>query len=309
MKKFKWTKRLGLLAVPLTLAACGNNASTAESTSEQANSEWPEEITVIQFANEENPNTPTAHDGFSQHLENELGITVNEFTSSGSYSTSIEAMSSGEVEIMLVSPQSFAAAQEKADAELFATIDQDTDYHSMFVTQADNDEINSMEDLEGTNFAFADPTSSSGYLYPKATLVSELGLDPNRIEESGYFFNNIAFSGAHNNSLLGVSMGDYDAAAVASTAANRLFESGAVSEEDIKVVGQSVDIPNASYVVRGDLPEDFKQAVQDAFLSFDDSEYFDTIYGNTEARFTEIDDSYYAPAVEAMEIVDGSGEE
>lgn len=70
-----------------------------------------------------------------------------------------------------------------------------------------------------------------------------------------------------------------------------------------------VDIPNASYVIRGDVQEDLKQAIEDAYLSFDDSEYFETIYGDAETRFTTIDDEYYTPAIEAMAITGGESEE
>lgn len=303
--KFNLKASLALLAAPFLLAGC----SDAGASEAEAAGSWPEEITVVQYTNDENPNTPTAHDGFRKHMEAELSLEVNELQSSGAYATGIEAMSAGKVDVMLVSPQSYAAAKEKADAELFATIDQDTDYRTLFLTQADNDEINELADLEGVNFAFADPNSSSGYLYPKATLVKEFGLEAGRLEESGYFFENIAFSGGHDNTLLGVSMGDYEAGAVASTVFKRATEAGTVKEEDFKIVGESVDIPNASYVVRGDIPEDLKQAIADAFMSYDDAEYFETIYGKPEARFTDIDAEYYAPAVEAMRIAGGESEE
>lgn len=280
--------------------------SQASEDSSQANwKDWPEEITVVQYTNEENENTPAMHDEFRQHLENELGIKVEEFTGSGTYATAIEGMAAEEIDVLLVSPQSFSQAKEKAGAELFATIDSDTDYYSSFITQADNEDINNLDDLKGKNFAFADPSSSSGYLYPKATLIKDLSLDNDKLEQSGYFFENVVFSGSHDNSIIGVSMGDYDAAAVASTVLKRLIDAGGVDEKSIKEVARSVDIPNAAYAVRGNLPDDLKQAIQEAFLSFDDGKYFEALYGKPETRFTAIDDSYYDEAVEAMRIAGG----
>jgi phosphonate transport system substrate-binding protein len=233
---------------------------------------------------------------------------VNEVTGS-SYATGIEAMASGEVDAMLVSPQSYAQAKEKANAELFATTSTDQEYYSVFITQADNDEINDLEDLEGTNFAFVDPSSSSGYLYPKGTLVNELDLDTDQVEQSGYFFDNVLYSGSHDNSVVGVSMGDYEAAAVTNSAYGRMVEAGAVEDGLIKEVGRTPDIPNPSYVMRGDLPEDFKEALKEAYYSFDDSEYFEAIHGNPDTRLVEIDESYYAEALETLELIGAAGGE
>lgn len=300
-------KKLGLLGMStlvLGLAACGN----AEADTEASANGWPEEITIVQYPNENNPNTPSMHESFREHLETELGIEVNELTAQGSYATGIEAMASDEVDVMLVTPQSFNQAKEKADAELIATNSSDADYYSMFVTQADNAEINELADLEDSNFAFVDASSSSGYMYPKATLVHELGLDPAKIEQTDYFFENVIYSGSHDNSAIGVGMGDYEAAAITSSALGRLDQAGVVDKEDFKVIGRSPDIPNPSYVVRGNLPEDFKTAIQDAFLSFEDPEYFEALHNDAESSFVEIDDSYYAETIEVLDSLEMEAE-
>lgn len=310
--KFNFKKMVLGIGAPmaLLLAACGGEeATTSTDSSEAGNANWPEKIVVAQYVNDENEASPAAHTAFRDHLESELGIEVVELDGGGSYAPGIEALASENLDVMLVSPQSFAAAQEKADARLIATLDEDTDYYSMFITQEDNNEINSLEDLEGKSFAFVDAASTSGYLYPKATLISELGLESSRVEESGYYFSNVALSGGHDNSMLGVEMGDYDAAAVASTVYRRAVDAGTVNEDKIKVFAQSVNIPNSSYIVGGHLPDDLVDAIQDAFLTFDDENYFDVIYGKPAARFTAIDDSYYEPAVEAMRLVGALEEE
>jgi len=301
-------KKLSFIGMSaLALAGCGVGADS-EAGAEAGAEERPEEITVVQFPNENNPNTPSMQEDFRNHLAEELDVEVNEVTGS-SYATGIEAMASGEIDVMMVSPQSYAQAKEKANAELFATTSSDADYYSVFITQADNDDINSLEDLEGTNFAFVNPSSSSGYLYPKGTLVSELGLDTEQLEQSGYFFDNVLYSGSHDNSVVGVSMGDYEAAAVTNSAYSRMVEAGAVEEGSIKEIGRSPDIPNASYVMRGDLPEDFKEELKEAYYNFDNSEYFETVHNDPEIRFVEIDESYYAEAVEALELIGTGGEE
>ncbi|MEG1647043.1 MAG: PhnD/SsuA/transferrin family substrate-binding protein, partial [Clostridia bacterium] len=53
------------------------------------------------------------------------------------------------------------------------------------------------------------------FVFVKSMLVNKLNLDVDQLEQSNYFFSTVAFSGKHDSSVIGVTMGDYDAAAVA----------------------------------------------------------------------------------------------
>lgn len=292
----------------LLVAACN---SGVDGTSEQGeNNEWPEELSIVQMPNEDNPNAASMHSQLREHLAEELGIEVIEYEG-GNYAVGIEAMASENVDIMLVTPMSYYQAQSKANAELLVTpqSDEKFDYYTAFITQGDNDEINSIEDLEGTNFAFVNAGSSSGYLYPKGTLVQELGLDPDLVEQSGYFFNNVTFSQSHQNSFTGVAMGDFEAAAVSAGQFEMMLDALNIDENAIKVIGRTQDIPDPSYAIRGDLPEDFKAAVLEAFVSFDDAEYFEAIHRDAEVRFKAADQDYYAETIEMLESINALEEE
>lgn len=290
------------------MAACGNEDGDSSAQAGTENTEWPEEITLVQMPNENNPQAASMHTQLSEHLEEELGIELVEHEG-GSYAVGIEAMASENIDIMVATPMSFYQAQQKADAELLVTPQAENapDYFTSFITQADNDEINSLEDLEGTNFAFVNAASSSGYLYPKGTLVQELELDPDRIEESGYFFENVAFSESHPNSIMGVAMGDYEAAAVGQL--DMMIETGNIDADDIKVIGRTDDIPDPSYIIRGNLPEDLKEALRDAFVSFEDEEYFEAVHGSPDTRFIAAESDYYGPAMEMLEAINALEEE
>lgn len=302
MKKFsKLLVAAGLLTM---LAACGNDESATSSTSAETTGKenWPEQLTLVQMPNENNPTEATTmHTALREHLSEELGVEVIEYDGA-SYAVGIEAMASGNLDIMLGSPMSYYQANKLAGAELLVTptIPDGPEYYTAFITQGDNDEINSLEDLKGKNFAFVDAASSSGFLYPKATLVQEFELDSALVEQSGYFFENVAFSGSHPNSLMGVVMGDYDAAAVAGSVIDMMAEAGQIKQEDVKVIGKTDKIPDASYIVRGDLPEDFKEAVRDAFVSFDDESYFEALHEDAKARFVATEPDFYDSAIEML---------
>lgn len=305
MKKLpKFLLTVGLLT---TLAACGNdeNKTSANSAETTGKENWPDEITLVQMPDENNPTeAATMHTSLREHLSTELGIDVVEHEG-GSYAIGIEAMASGNIDIMLASPMSYYQANKLAGAELLVTptLPGGTNYYTAFITQSDNEKINSLEDLKGSNFAFVNAASSSGYLYPKGTLVQEFNLDPDLVEQSGYFFENVTFSESHQNSLMGVIMDDYEAAAVAYSAIEAMAEAGAVNMEEIKVVGQTEKIPDASYIIRGDLPEDLKEAIQEAFVSFEDEKYFEALHKDANARFIATEPDYYDPSIEILDAI------
>lgn len=298
-KLSKFFLTVGIVA---TLAACGNEKSATQS-------ERPEELSIVQMPNENNPNTASVHTELRDHLSEELGIEVKEYDG-GSYAVGIEALSSGNLDVMLVTPMSYYQAKQKAGAEIVASPQSEGyEYYTAFITQGDNKDINDMEDIKGTNFAFVNPSSSSGYLYPKGTLVQEFDLDPDRVEQSGYFFENVTYSESHPNSVMGVVMGDYEVAAVAIGQLTRMIESDTIQEDDVKIIGRTLDIPDQSYVVRGDLQDEFKEELRDAFLSFENEEYFETIYGEPSTKFVEVGQDFYDDTIEMLDSINALGEE
>ncbi len=177
-------------------------------------------VAVMPATDAENVDAETqekVNEDLRQTLEEKLGCTVNIFDST-EYAVGITALAEGNLDVLLVSPMSYYQASLQAEIEPLVTYSSapgSAVYKSVFITRADNEEINTMEDLEGKTFAFVDQASSSGYLYPKYTLVESLDLDVDSLENAGYFFNSVIFSGSHVNSIIAVLNGSVDAAAVA----------------------------------------------------------------------------------------------
>lgn len=307
MRKVKWLKGLLAAGLILILAACGNASSPGAAQPE--NAEWPKVLNIVQMPNENNPQAASMHSQLRDYLKEELGVEVKEYEGS-SYAIGIEALASNKLDIMLATPMSYYQANQLSDAELLVTPQMESgQYFTAFIAKGDNDDINSIEDLKGKNFAFVNAASSSGYLYPKGTLVQEFDLDPELVEQSGYFFENVVFSESHPNSVIGVAMGDFEAAAAASGTIQAMIDAGTIKEGDVKVIGRTQDIPDPSYIIRGNLPEDFKEAVRKAFLSFDNEAYFEAIHGDPNVRFIASDPNYYDPAIEMLAAIKALEEE
>jgi phosphonate transport system substrate-binding protein len=82
-------------------------------------------------------------------------------------------------------------------------VDGTTGYYAIGFAKADSG-ITSMDDAKGKVFAFADPNSASGYLVPGAELREAYG----NLEE---YFAEVKMSGGHEQSIVGVANGDFDA--------------------------------------------------------------------------------------------------
>lgn len=122
--------------------------------------------------------------------------------------------------------------------------------------------IESVEDLQGRQLAFTSETSNSGFRAPSALLRSEYGMEAGEDFEA-------AFSGSHDNSILGVVNQDYDAAAIANSVGKRMMSRGVVSEGDYQVIYTSETFPTTAYGLAHNLNPELAQQIQDAFFSYD----------------------------------------
>lgn len=297
MKKKMFVASLAMTAGLLLLTGCKGQSETAQAAA-------PEKITIVQMPDENNPDAGTKHEGFHKDMEKVIGLPVEEMEGAD-YSVGIEALKAGKLDVLLVSPMSYYQAKKIAGAEpLVTTTSMGAEpYRTVFITREDNNSINELKDLKDKNFAFVDPASSSGYMYPKTTLVKDLALDTGKLETPGYFFKTVAYSGKHDASILGVVKGDYDAAAVAGQTIPMLVNAGLIKKNDLKIIGETEVIPNALFVVRKDLDENIKKKLKDFYLSYDNADYFKSFYGAGEVRFTEAHDSDYAVVKEMVDTL------
>ena len=122
--------------------------------------------------------------------------------------------------------------------------------------------IEKVEDIKGKTLAFTAETSNSGFKAPSALLKAEFNMAP----ETDY---KPAFSGAHDNSVLGVANKDYDAAAVANSVKTRMIERNVVAADQLKIIYTSQTFPTTGYGVAHDLTPELQEKIKEAFFSFD----------------------------------------
>ena len=96
--------------------------------------------------------------------------------------------------------------------------------------------ITKVEDIKGKKMAFTSETSNSGYKAPSALLRSQFGMEAGKDYEP-------AFSGKHDNSIIGVANKDYPAAAVANSVMKRMIARGVIKPEQVVTIYKSQTFP------------------------------------------------------------------
>src|SRR5579884_2656355 len=103
----------------------------------------------------------------------ELDITTN-------YTAEIEAMRTGKLDIAEFGPLAYVFAQKLANAQLVATFSDANGHPSTYTASIvtwPGSGVTDIHQLGGHTFAYSDPASTSGHLYPAYALESN-GIDP-----------------------------------------------------------------------------------------------------------------------------------
>jgi len=201
-----------------------------------------------------------------QILERETGMKVQPYTA-GDFVSVIEAMRAKKVDVAWLGAFSYVLAVREAGAEAFAAAVRKSTgkatYRSMIFVKGDAP-YRAVEDLRGKSFAFVDPASTSGHLFPRAALM-RIG-----IREPEKFFGQVVFAGGHDAAQLAVLNGRVQGGASNDRVMENLIKRGQLKPGDLRALYTSEPIPLGPLAWRRDLPEPARQAVKRAFLGMKD---------------------------------------
>lgn len=282
------------------------DASEEEADEEDAMADWPDELVLTLTPSAEQQGLIETAEPLAAELEARLdGINIEPFVPTD-YAGVIVGLESGQAHIAGgLGPRQMVQAEEQAGADLILqserfgdviyvtqwfTNDPDTycaddpvdvplededsgeSYTMLYcngVSEASGPSdgpigSDALSNVEGQTVAFVDQGSTSGYGVP-ALQLSQAGIDPVENIEG-------TFAGSHDNSVLAVYNGDATVGVSFNDARGNVVEQFPDVGEQVVVFGWSDPIPNDGFAVAGDLPEDLKQAITDAFLDIASTE-------------------------------------
>ena len=292
-------------------AEAGGTASAAGTAVETGNPGGEDGVFTIAYApNESNTEAADARNGLAEDLGAVLGCEVEEIQASD-YNAIIEALRTGSADMAYMGSQALALGVERTDLEPIVMKAEDGDpekaiYHSVFITNAANTDINSIEDIKGRTMAFVDPDSTSGNLVPTAEIIQAFpddGLNSDMLHTNGDFFEAVSFSGSHQAGLQAVVKGDVDVAPISDQILASEIANGNAAESDIKIIHESGAIPAEAMVVAEHVDQATRDKLTEFLTSYDNEQYFTDVIKVPGARFIECDMSDYEEIIELNKII------
>ncbi|MDX1620005.1 MAG: phosphate/phosphite/phosphonate ABC transporter substrate-binding protein [Nitriliruptorales bacterium] len=254
--------------------------------------DWPEKLVIGLVPSREADVLVESAQPLADALSEALGIEVEAFVPQD-YTGLTEAMASGQADIGAFGPLGIVRAQERANVDFILQSERfgSFTYHTQYMTnnpdkycqdepQADEDGFlfcNGTLDAEegpvggdaiamleaGTQLAFVDPSSTSGYLIP-ALQMQEQGVNLDELDS--------VFAGGHDAAVIAVVNGDVEVGLSFDDARGIVAEEFPEVGEKAVVFAYSEEIPNDGFVIRSELPDSLKQAVVEAMLQYAETE-------------------------------------
>jgi phosphonate transport system substrate-binding protein len=245
------------LGLSLTTAACGGDSDAAGSDG-SASATCPDGRIRFGVEPYEDPAKLTpAYETIAKALEEAMDCPV-ELTIVEDYSAEVLAMQNGQLDIAQFGPLGYVFAHDKADAEAvasFGTADGELSTYTAGIWVPKGSDITDVAGLEGKTLALGSVGSTSGDALPREALA-EAGVDEESLE--------IEYAGGHPEALLALTNGKVDAAQINSQTLATATDEGTFDESGYTQIWTSEPIPNDPITVRGDLDQEFKDALADA---------------------------------------------
>jgi phosphate/phosphite/phosphonate ABC transporter binding protein len=213
-----------------------------------------------------------------EYMTQATGIEVTLYIAKN-YGDLREQMEAGKVDIGSFSPFAYvdAAAGGKIKIIAQSILDHSAFYKGFIITKKDSG-ISTISDLQGKRFAFVDPKSASGYVYPRAMLI-EKGFDPDK------FFKEIVFSGGHDKVIADVLDGKVEAGAIYDGALAIAKRNG-LKTEDLVTIVSTDPIPHDAIVVRSDLDDASTRKILNALVDLEKSAEGKRAIANSKKKLT-----------------------
>src|SRR2546427_3600571 len=260
------------MAAGLLIAACGggggtSGATTAPKAAGPRLGSFDRPIALAFTPSQQAATIATNGNAIKGALERATGLAWK-VTAMTSYAAQVEAMCAGSVDIGFFAPLQITLLLDKScGTRVLGALRKDdtgqlaTTYKSQILVKSDSG-INDIIGLKGKKFAFVDPLSASGYVYPTLVVKNKTGQDPKT------FFSSTIFAGGHPQAALAVYQGTVDGAATFIDARDSLVATTPDIKTKTKVIDTAGPIPNDGVALVKGFPDDIAKQVKDALITY-----------------------------------------
>lgn len=246
-----------------------------------ANNANPDTLRVALLPDENASTVIKNNQPLKDYLEKTLGKKVRLVVTTD-YSSMIEAMRFGRLELAYFGPLSYTLAAEKSDIEAFAGLMKrgSTTYNAVVIANKASG-VNSIADIKGKQMAYGDTASTSSHLIPKKMLV-DAGLNA-----KDHYKEN--FLGAHDAVAVAVQNGHAQAGGLSKPIFESLVSRGIISLDKVKVLDTSPDFPQYPWALRKDLDPALQENIKRAFWNLKDKSVLKSFKAEGFGKMTDAD--------------------
>lgn len=196
------------------------------------------------------------------HLSQTLGMPVDMVVTTD-YSSMIEAMRFGRIDVAYFGPLSYVLARSKAEIEAFAVgVSRGSPTYTSVVIVPAASTAKAVADLKGRTVAYGDTASTSSHLVPRA-MIQDAGL----VAKTDY---QTVYLGAHDAVARAVETGKVDAGALSRPIFDSLVKAGKIDGAKVRVLAETGAIPNYPMAMQSKLSPALKAKLRSAFLDIKD---------------------------------------
>ncbi len=197
--------------------------------------------------------------GLARYLGESLGRPV-ELVQRRTYAEVNNLVADGSVDLAFVCTSAYVDGTDRGEMDLLVVpeVNSEKVYYSTVIVPADST-VDAFVDLRGKLFAFTDPMSHTGRVYP-TYLAQQLGERPDA------FFSSSFFTYSHDKAIEAVADGIAEGAAVDSLVLDHAIARNPILQDRIKVIHRSPPFGIPPVVVPTDLSTDLRQQLESFLL-------------------------------------------
>lgn len=238
---------------------------------------------------------------WQHYFEQRLGVSVS-FIQRQTYREVVDLLLAGELDAAWLCGYPYVVHRQEVDLLAVPVFHGEPNYRSYLIVPAGDKQTHSLLDLKQKVFAYSDPDSNSGYLYPQVRLIDE-GIQPR------HFFSKSFFTWSHREVVKAVAEGVANGGAVDSY----VWETLAIKEPELtqrtRVVAKSPLFGFPPLVVKKRLDARRVTQLRQAFLGMADD-----VWGRSLLEKLNLDgfirgnDALFDGIAESVRILEASGE-
>ncbi|MFQ6120743.1 MAG: phosphate/phosphite/phosphonate ABC transporter substrate-binding protein [Methanosarcinales archaeon] len=227
------------------------------------------------------------YEDLMDYISKKLGMPIK-IVQRDSYKETNDLLEKGEVEIGFVCSGAYIAGHDEFGMELLVApkMYNESVYYSYIIVHKDS-KIQNFEDLRGKTFAFTDPLSNTGKLYPTYRLAIH-----NETPDS--YFGNYIFTRSHDNSIELVAWNIVDGAAVDSLIWEYANEIDPEFTSKTRIIEKSPPFGIPPVVVNSNIDPKLKNTIKQILLAMDENKEGKKILSKLKIdEFVVVNDSSY----------------